>query len=245
MWNGRAKNFYRNKWRIELRRNEADRLTQCADGASTQAFRSKASGVLVWLIIVHVGAARRTILDRRISKPSFPTSVNVHRTRCIKARLRRHHQTIWLRIAIDPVKAFSSFFFDSFTLWRWLYLGRVSPSNTTNKKTARWFHWKKMTRNRFRRTAHRFIDYWLDFLLDESRLSLLRHQFSRDLLIKPHTYKLDEKGHAFSFEKSKIHYLWNLSLLYLTSTVNSVFRVFFSGFRKTTSKIFIKHKAVI
>ena len=107
---------------------------------STQAFRSKASGVLVWLIIVHVGAARRTILDRRISKPSFPTNVNVHRTRCIKARLRRHHQTIWLRIAIDPVKAFSSFFFDSFTLWRWLYLGRVSPSNTTNKKT-RWFYW--------------------------------------------------------------------------------------------------------
>jgi hypothetical protein len=70
-----------------------------------------------------------------------------------------------------------------------------------------------MTRNRFRRTAHRFIDYWLGFLLDESRLSLLRHQFSRDLLIKPHTYKLDEKGHAFSFEESKIHYLWNLSLL--------------------------------
>ena len=60
-------------------------------------FRSKASGVLVWLIIVYVGAARRIISDRRISKPSFPTSVNVHRTRCIKARLRRHHQTIWLR----------------------------------------------------------------------------------------------------------------------------------------------------
>ena len=140
-------------------------------------FRSKASGVLVWLIIVHVGAARRIISDRRISKPSFPTSVNVHRTRCIKARLRRHHQTIWLR---SDRSSNCVFFF----LLRFIYFMkmivswlRVAVQHNKQKDTMIPLEWKKMTRSRFRRTAHRFIDYWLGFLLDESRLSLLRHQF--------------------------------------------------------------------